>query len=280
MKQYLWVGLAVAFVSASASDNPFDLKENFGKLDQDQEVLLSELKKIAAKKALVEEKAEKTIVKEKQLKDESVQEGTEEVLPVLKPAVVESPIAEESSNTTEVMSKPIESTKNEVKDTFMKNTGEEKVKTVLTSVDEKNIESNKSIEIKKNEVKENEVLLQAIKEKESELKRAKEEARKIEEAKKEAERREVEAYEKQRAEKLARKLATDKAAKELIEAEKEVAQKELLKKEHSEENISVEVVKEKVSGIVDINLTQENEEAKKIADQAYEEAVSEMSQED
>jgi hypothetical protein len=228
MKQYLWVGLAIAFVSASASDNPFDLKENFGKLDQDQEVLLSELKKIAAKKALVEEKAE------------NVQAKVEEALSSLKPKEIEENTADKISEVT------MEETSVSMQD----------------------------------ENKSNMLLLEAVKEKEAELKRAKEEARKLEEAKKEAERREVEAYEKQRAEKLARKLATDKAAKELIEAEKEVAQKELLKKEHSEENISVEVVKEKVSGIVDINLTQENEEAKKIADQAYEEAVSEMSQED
>ena len=56
MKQFLLVGIAVLFVSANASENPFDLKENFGKIDGDQEVLLSELRKLAESKALAQDK--------------------------------------------------------------------------------------------------------------------------------------------------------------------------------------------------------------------------------
>ena len=47
MRKYLWAGVAVLCVNTHASDNPFDLEENFGKLDQDQEVMLGELKKIS-----------------------------------------------------------------------------------------------------------------------------------------------------------------------------------------------------------------------------------------
>ena len=56
MKQFLLVGVAVLFMSANASENPFDLKENFGKIDGDQEVLLSELRKLAESKALGKKK--------------------------------------------------------------------------------------------------------------------------------------------------------------------------------------------------------------------------------
>jgi len=55
MKQYLWLGIAAIFVSAHASDNPFELKSNFGQLDQDQEVLLDDLKKMAEAKELAED---------------------------------------------------------------------------------------------------------------------------------------------------------------------------------------------------------------------------------
>ena len=57
MKRYLWVAVAVAFVGANASDNPFDLNVNLKKIDQDQDALLSELRVMAQKK---EEKEEKT----------------------------------------------------------------------------------------------------------------------------------------------------------------------------------------------------------------------------
>jgi hypothetical protein len=57
MMRYLWVAVAVAFVGANASDNPFDLNVNLKKIDQDQDALLSELRVMAQKK---EEKEEKT----------------------------------------------------------------------------------------------------------------------------------------------------------------------------------------------------------------------------
>jgi len=47
MKRYLWTAVAVLFVNANASENPFALKENLLKIDSEQEMLLSELSKIA-----------------------------------------------------------------------------------------------------------------------------------------------------------------------------------------------------------------------------------------
>jgi len=51
MKHFL---LSIVFVSAGvfASANPFDLKENLQKIDQDQDILLSALKEMADKKAV------------------------------------------------------------------------------------------------------------------------------------------------------------------------------------------------------------------------------------
>ena len=85
MKQYLWAGIAVLLVSAYASDNPFDLKENFGKLDKEQEVLLSELKRLAELKELAEEEA-------------AAQESTVDEADEKKEATTPTPVIEESEN--------------------------------------------------------------------------------------------------------------------------------------------------------------------------------------
>jgi len=58
MKRTILITTALFFVAAHASDNPFDIKENFGKLDKDQTNLLQELQK-------VDKKIVKTVVKKK-----------------------------------------------------------------------------------------------------------------------------------------------------------------------------------------------------------------------
>ena len=58
MKRTILITTALFFVGAHASDNPFDLKENFGKLDKDQSSLLQELQK-------VDKQIVKTVVKKK-----------------------------------------------------------------------------------------------------------------------------------------------------------------------------------------------------------------------
>ncbi len=64
MKRYLWTAIVWAFVGANASDNPFKLNENLKKIDQDQNILLSELKVLTEKKEK-KEVQEEIIVTEK-----------------------------------------------------------------------------------------------------------------------------------------------------------------------------------------------------------------------
>ena len=267
MKQYLWAGIAVLLVSAHASDNPFDLKENFGKLDKEQEVLLSELKRLAELKELAEEEAV--------AQEPAVDKANEN-----KKVIVPIPVLEESEN---------------------------KIAESLDTVIEKPVASGDAqvAEVEK-EAQEKQALLAAVKQKEAELQQIRaEELRKIE-AKKDAERREVEAYEKQRAEKLARKEAEEKEALEKealaqnVEKAKQSVQEEVKKKQEIEK-VTIEksqkqeaqkqmpkkeeVTKAKQSeedkktSIVDINVTREKQEAKVVADQAYEDAIKEMSEE-
>ena len=56
MKQYVWIAVIFLFTGAQASENPFDLGENLKKIDQDQDILLLELKKMSQKKEEQEEK--------------------------------------------------------------------------------------------------------------------------------------------------------------------------------------------------------------------------------
>ena len=49
MKQYLWAGVMVLLIQSQASENPFDLKENFGKLDIEQDSMIAELRKTSDK---------------------------------------------------------------------------------------------------------------------------------------------------------------------------------------------------------------------------------------
>jgi len=66
MKQYVWIAVVFLFTGVQASENPFDLGENLKKIDQDQDILLLELKKMSQKK---EEQEEKVM---------NAQEGSEE----------------------------------------------------------------------------------------------------------------------------------------------------------------------------------------------------------
>jgi len=267
MKQYLWAGIVVLLVSAHASDNPFDLKENFGKLDKEQEVLLSELKRLAELKEAAEE--------------EVVQEPTIDEVNENKEIVAPTPVIEEGEN--------------------------EVAKSLDTVIAEPVTVVNEQVTEVEKEAQEKQVLLAAVKEKEAELQQLRAEELRQVEAKKDVERREVEAYEKQRAEKLAQQEVEETAAlekealaqnvvetkqsvqeevKEKQELEKvtiekspkEEVQQELPKKEEATEVKQSE--QDKKTGIVDINLTRENEEAKVTADQAYEDAVKEMNKED
>ena len=67
MKQYLWAAMVLLFVNVNASDNPFDLNTNLKKIDQDQNVLLSEFRAMSEAKEKREEK-EESIKEEEELK--------------------------------------------------------------------------------------------------------------------------------------------------------------------------------------------------------------------
>ena len=47
MKKYLVAMVVLVNVGANAETNPFDIKENLQRIDEDQNMLLSELKKIS-----------------------------------------------------------------------------------------------------------------------------------------------------------------------------------------------------------------------------------------
>ena len=281
MKQYLLAGVAVLFVSAHASDNPFELKENFGRLDQDQKMLLGDLKKIAEAQELAEEQA----------LDEGVEEEDKEIVPeaIVPEVVVESAAEEKVVEIPKVEQKVNKVTEitTETKLDTMRQKALELSKQDFTTKQE--VSSAKKIAAEK-EAREKIALLEAVKQKEAELKQLT--------AKKEAEKREVEAYEKQRAEKLSQQKEAQVAAaleKEAV-AQKEAkatkkAQEVAKKKQIQQEAIVTKSVKEKVvevpkvetaskASVNDNNVTRERIEAKITADKAYEDAVKEMSQED
>lgn len=291
MKQYLWAGIAVLFVSAHASENPFDLKENFGKLDQDQEVLLSDLKKLSELKELAEEKA----MEEESLAEEALAEAKEEVAtPTSVQQMVESltEVVEEET----VPSIGTEAQAVEAKEEIPMTTSVQKMVESLTEVsEEETIESqtipaDNTLDVQKNKEvdakKENEALLEVVKKKEAELAEAKKEELRLLEMKQEEERLEVEAYEKLRVERAAEKKILEAAEKnramEVKAAAKVAKEKEAAKVEAEKINMTLSKVspEETQSSVHDINVTREKIDAKIASDKAYEEAVKEMSQED
>jgi len=287
MKKYILTGMALLVVSTTASENPFDLKENFEQLEQDQEVLLSELKKIAELKELAEE-----------------QELAEEEARELASGVAETELPREDLPTVEIDDIVTSSDTQSID--IPNQVEEENIQvispqdTVVPSEEKLNVMRQKSLEASRTEA-----LQKAVQSKEAELKKAKQEALQVAEAKKEAEMREVEAYEKKRAERLARKAAeaaapekealVQKEAKDLAaETAKQAAKvKETAFKQVSKVPTAKKqtvAVKNKIdmgksedqtkSTVKVIDVKREKEDAKIAADKAYEEAVKEMSQEE
>jgi len=270
MKKYILTGMAILVVSATASENPFDLKENFGQLEQDQEMLLSELRKISDLKELADEKAEKldNDVADIELPREDLPTGEIDDIVSSSDAVPnDTPQQVEAENKQAVS--PQES--------------------VISSEEKLNEMRQKALDASKE-------------------KALKEEALRQEALQKEAEKREVEAYEKKRAERLARKAAeaavvekealaqkkleekalAEEAAKQVAKEKASVSRK--LAKESEQKKQAMVTKKAKIdtekkkteekSDIKVVDVKREKEEAKIAADRAYEEAVKEMSQED
>jgi len=257
MKQYLLAGVAVLLVSVHASDNPFDLKENFGKLDQDQEMLLGDFKKIA----------EEEFVTEQVLKDR----GTEKVAAKKVEAVSEviSKASEEDSSISVarldmMRQKALEASKQQAIGKALKEEAPKQKEDQL-----KQLEAKKEAERREVEAYEKQRAEKFAKQKATEQAAALErEALAQKEAKEKA----------QAAAKTAQEANAAKVAQE------KVAQKEAESKKASAKQVAVaqttNEVKAKEVVTNDINVTREKIEAKLAADKAYEEAVKEMSQED
>ncbi len=223
MKQYLWLGIAAIFVSAHASDNPFELKSNFGQLDQDQELLLGDLKKMAEAKEHAEEKAEAVVATEPaEVISDSLSVAVEGEVPVNASNEV-GKVKQQVQTLTEA-EKASEEQLNTMRAAALATLREEAVK--KEAAKEVKIETAVKTNIpKNNDAAQKARLLEEVQKKEAELAAAKKEVAEKEAAKKEAEKREVEAYEKQRAEKLAKQVEAEVLEREAL-AQKAVKSKQ------------------------------------------------------
>ncbi len=93
MKKYILAGIVLLGLSAVASENPFDLKANFGQLEQDEASLLSELRKISELKKSVREKA--VTIQEVEAEKETIEIVVKEVSSVMIDDIVTSSDEEE-----------------------------------------------------------------------------------------------------------------------------------------------------------------------------------------
>ena len=281
MKQYLWAAIVLVFVGANASDNPFDLDANLKKIDQDQDVLLSELRvlseaKVAREDAEMEEE-------ESNLEEETVATDTNV------PNNISEKDTIEADNAVVVQPGVTE---------------EDKIKKIAE--DQVEIEAQRT---------ENEIEIQK---EYAEIRRVKLEKEKAEQERLAAEKLEVEKYEAQRVAKKKREaeeldqLEAEKAKLENKKAELETQKAPLENKNIiadiniTRENTEAEKEADKVyteavthvdkedtsvqlkaetevaakSAIAEVNITREEAEAKKEADKAYEEALLEVNRED
>jgi len=258
MKRYLLVGIATLFVSSNAS-----LKEDFAKMDLDQEALLSDMRKSSA------------------LTGEDFDD--EEEARVLEDTVASTKQELNVEDKTVTLSESNENEDERIENIRKKATQEVEEKELVVSFSAKKLETIKAemeaidTEFEKN--KETRLKAQSVT-KEAMVKKEKEIL-----AQREAEKREVEAYEKQRAE----KIAQESAKKEELEKQQlaQQAHNEKVKKENAmkEEASKKSSTEEEYNDVtiatgVDVNVTRELEEKTKAADEEYRNAVLEMDKED
>ena len=251
MKRYLWAAMVLVFVSANASDNPFDLSVNLKKIDQDQDALLSELRDVAGAKEEREEKAEDVKV------DTGPNVSEEEAIPVDEAVVIQPKVIEEER---------IKKIKEEQAKIEARRVQEEqaKVEQERLAAEKLEVEKYEAQRIAKNKLEEEKLAqLKAEKAKlEEQLSREKEEA--------------------------AKSVMTDiNITREGIEATKEADKtyKEAVAQVDKEEDsapLKVEREKQEAtkSVIADINITREETEATKEADKTYKEAVATVDKEE
>jgi fused signal recognition particle receptor len=291
MKRYLWTAVAVLFVNANASENPFALKENLLKIDNDQEILLLELSKIAEARENAELEADDDNMDAELAKEANAKEAPARIkkakgqLSVGIDVALDAEDAELDAELAEEAIKHGLPLAELEKEASAGNEDSEEQNKLTNAIDEIVGDDDKieglnlaGDDEKKLAQKAEESALKLAQEKEAEEKADREkqeqlEATRLAEEKalkeanaRETERLEVAAYEKERAEKIARKAQEDAIKKS---AELEAEQKLVA------ENMRKEA---RVTG--DIDLVAEKEAAKEAADNAYLDAVREMDQED
>jgi len=243
MKKYLWIVIIMiaSSINIHAEENPFELNDNFQKIDRDQELLLSTFKEIAEKK-----------------------ETRAETINIPAPSV-----SVNEENTKDLSRLPSEDnmtipTKEE-EDTAKKKKAEKEEKLLLKQAEEEKIKKVREEELKVEKAK----AVQAKVEYER-IEKVKQEQLKIEEARAaQAKAKE----EKAKLEEMAKKEA-EKKELEMQEAKKLIKIKE--EETLAQEKVEDERVREVKNAIVDINLTEEELMATQEADRVYLEAVKEM----
>ncbi len=250
MKKYLWIGMVLMFMGAIASDNPFVLKENLRKIDQDQDILLSELKEMSKNKKELEVNTETDDSRASMQKEEERIQRIKEQQAAVEAERLKKEIKEEES--TPAVEEVVVV---EVEEVEVKVTEKEPIEPSDTTKKEK-LEKEYS-EIRK---------VRLEKEKIAEEKLQADEEKKLAE-----EKIEVEAYEAKRIEKKKNEL------KKQVQIEKAKESVDQVEKEQIPVKQTEEVVSNKMK---DINLTREALDATEEADKAYQEAIAEVDQED
>ena len=214
MRQYIWTAIIVVTVGVNASDNPFELNENFKAIEQEQDSLLKELKAISEAQEALEDA-------EDDAEDEAAAEER---------ATPEKPVKQVTHEATKV-STPAEKTSEVVEIDKMKEAQAQR------------------------DAAEAKALAQKAEQERAALKKLEEE-------------------------RAARKRAQEAELKRLQEEKARLEAKVLAQKnEQTKEHKAPEASKSVTSG-VDINITKEEEEAKRKADELLKKAMEEVDQED
>ncbi len=276
MKRYVWIAALLAgTVGAGASENPFELNENFQKLEQEQESLLKELKSASAKLEALQEAEDDADIDAEEDEDETEEAATpaaetEEVVveTIEPPKKAEVPQASETENTVAKVKRKASETPQTPKATPTKTEApKEIVRIEKVKEDQAKIDAARAAQMKARA--------------EAEAKRKAE----VEKAK-----REKEALAKLEAERAAAKKKAEEAELERLKAQKArlEAEKAQLEKEAKAKTETPAPVKSAVSSksaktavaSVDINITKEEMEAAKRAEEELKKAIAEVDQED
>ena len=259
MKRYLLIAVAVLFVGLNASENPFD-EENIGNIDDEQNLLLNDLKNSSSSK-----KPRHTV--------EEVEVITEDVTPVIE---VEEEVVDNKKSTQEYI-KELE--------------GVQEVKEVKEVKEVPEVKEVKEVieEVKEVQPKLTKEQIRLKKEKEEVEAYERSRAKKREEALKAKKSQKIEEIKSDIAKEVEKKAKKEEATKDDVEVtvikveeeKKPTPKKEKVKKEVVKKPKTVAKPKtEEVPPPLDINVTREKKQAKIAADILYLEAIKEMDREE